>query len=144
MRLQFTTFLLHQFGFPCILQLISLDTAEQIRFLDQIVEQALLPNELSRTVEFGDSAPIQYDDAVTVQDRIDPVGNGDDGLILEHAGTQGGLQHGIGLYIDGGLRLLVGDRQSRQQNSQWLRLGRGCCLGPTGHGPRTPVDAGRH
>lgn len=114
-RLQSTTFLLHRSCSTCILQLISLDTAEQVRFLDQIVEQALLPDKLGWTVKLGDSAPIQYDDAVTVQDCIDPVGNGDDGFVLEHARTQGGLQHGISLYIYSGLEILAGDRSVRQR-----------------------------
>lgn len=46
---------------------------------------------------------VQDDDAIGIEDRVDPMSDRDNGTIFKHAATQRVLQQSICLDIDGGL-----------------------------------------
>lgn len=76
---------------------------QELSLLDQLVEQALAPDELRRRIELSDLAPVEDDDAVVVEDRVDPMGDCDDGAAAELLAPQRRLQECVGLDVDGGL-----------------------------------------
>lgn len=50
---------------------------------------------------------VEHDDAIGIEDGVDPMGDRDDGTILEHATPQRRLQECIRLDVNGGLYPLV-------------------------------------
>ena len=74
----------------------------QPRLLHKLIEQALLLDQPPRRVELLHRARLEHHDAITVQDGVDAVGNGDDGALREQRGAQRGLEEGVGFDVDGG------------------------------------------
>lgn len=56
--------------------------------VDHVAEHSSLQDQLIRFSHFGDPSSVHHDDFVVVCDRIESMGNGDDGRVLEL-----GLQH---------------------------------------------------
>lgn len=99
------------------IRLALFNAVEEVGFLDQLVEEALLLHQFGGCIELSHCAPVQHNDAVAVKNCVDAVRNGDDGLVLEHVGPQGGLQQCIGLYINGSLQnVSKGTRKGCQSN----------------------------
>lgn len=88
---------------PRMARLRYVERGQEIGLLDEVVEQSFPFDQLGRRVKFGHSALVQYDDLVRVQNGIDAMRYGNDGLVLEHVATQRCLQHGVRLHIYSGL-----------------------------------------
>ena len=87
--------------------LIPLDTAQQIRFFNQIIKQSFPAHQLGGRVELSYSPPIQYDNTIRIKNCVDAVSDGDDGFVFKHAGAQSSLEHSIGFYIDCSLFMVL-------------------------------------
>ena len=64
---------------------------------------SLLSDQLRRRIKLHDLATVKHDNAVAVEDSIDPVRDGDDCAMLEDATSEHLLKESVGFNVDGGL-----------------------------------------
>lgn len=73
---------------------------QQPGLLHQFVEQPPSLHQRGRTVTLSHAAMVQDDNAVGIEDGVDPMGDGNDGAVLEDVASQGRLEQRIRLDID--------------------------------------------
>lgn len=69
-----------------------IEPVQQSSFAYKLVEQAALPYQLLWSVEFCHLPLLENDNSVRVQDRVDAMGDGDDGSVLEDRTSKRCLQ----------------------------------------------------
>lgn len=81
----------------------DIDASKKTGLPNQLVEQTLLLYQFGRRIEFGHTSVVKYHNAITVENRVDAVGDRNDRPILEHVASERGLQQCIRLHINSGL-----------------------------------------